>query len=52
VTEYEDADDNSVTRAEFYDLLALLPEGPLKAEWDDFSSLSDIADSLSLEDDD
>lgn len=50
VTEYEDADDSPLTRAEFYNLLQL--DVSLKAEWDDFSSLSDIADSLSLEDDD
>ncbi|MFV2090597.1 MAG: DUF5666 domain-containing protein, partial [Pseudomonadales bacterium] len=50
ITEYQDVDENTVTRTQFYNLLQV--DVPLKAEWDDFGSLSDTVDSLSLEEDD
>ena len=49
-TEYEDADEQTVSRAAFYGLIEVGTE--VQAEWEDFSSFALPADSLSLEDDD
>ena len=49
ITQYEDAAEQNVSRAVFYGLLQLGAD--LKAEWDDFASFADPADTLSLEDD-
>ena len=53
-TEYEDENETPVDRDTFFDALVnvLATGGSIKAEWDDFGSLSDPADDLSLEDDD
>jgi hypothetical protein len=47
--QYEDQDEQPISRTAFYSLLQLGAE--VKAEWDDFTSLADPADTLSLEDD-
>ena len=50
-TEYEDENENPILdRNAFYNLLQV--GNPVKAEWDDFTTLADPADQLSLEDDD
>jgi hypothetical protein len=49
-TEYQNENEITVDRDTFFDLLVI--GNSIKAEWDDFGSLSDPADDLSLEDDD
>lgn len=49
-TEYEDADEQPVSRSEFYSLIGIGSE--VKAEWDDFSSFALPTDALSLDEDD
>lgn len=48
-TNYENADEQSISRTEFYGLIEVGTE--VKAEWNDFSSIALPADTLSLEDD-
>lgn len=50
LTDYEDEDEESISRTAFFNLLESGQD--VKAEWDDFGSFSDPADSLSLEEDD
>ena len=49
ITEYEDADDNVLTQAEFHAVIGV--NDFVRARWDVFSSTDEIADQLSLEDD-
>lgn len=48
-TEYEDADDNPITRAQFFNLLQGNPF--VEARWDSFVSTGQAVDQLSIEDD-